>query len=1077
MSRVIAFEHCEGRLYQVDIIPKLMRKIARKLFALSLLLSAAACTCVIAQVPFVTGRVTSDEDHRGLPGVNVLVEGSTIGTVTDMAGNFSLSVPNPDAILVFSSVGFITEAIQLQGRSLISVNLKPSVTTLSEVVLVGYGSQERGILTGSVSSVDMDQVQSIPLTSVEQAIQGRAAGVQVIQTGGGLPGGALQVNIRGIGSINGETPLYVIDGIPVQEGGKSDLGYSFLNNLNPGDIESIDILKDASAAAIYGSRASGGVVLIATRRGKEGPLSAEFDAYYGWQFRGDTYDLLDARGYAACLEELHSQPDGQIPPAFANGARPGNEDTDWQNELFRASAPIQNYNLRFSGGNQNALVGIGLEYFKQEGIIVNSNFDRFSLRANSDFKIGRRIRIGESILLSKTSRNPARHFLGRRAQEHAILQSPWVPVCDPTFLGGFGWPDADEGQSVRNPVADQYLYTWEEDRYRFWGSLYGELEILKGLTYKLQLGLDFGYLRFLIYNSDYQQVFRNTQYSYIERSITQNFNPLAEQFLTYIRGFGPHSFSVLAGFSAQSFESQVVGGSGEQAPPNVVSINGTTVNRIPYDGSSETALRSLFGRITYSYKDTYLLTANLRRDESSKLFRSNNPIGVFPSVSVGWRISEERFMDLFQVISDLKLRAGYGEVGNQSPLGAYPTDVLLNTDIFYILGGNQAVQGIAQLRLANPDIAWEISRQWSFGLDAGLWNNRLLVNVDYYNRRTSGLIWPAEVPPSVGLTPASVNSGEIENKGIEFALSYLKSSGAFRFNVSGNITTLGNKVLSLVNDDLIIKAGGISTDLQGFSWTQAGQPIGTFYGWVSDGIFRNWDEVYNWAYINQATTGSDLDGDGIPDFATDRRDAATAAARTAPGDIKWRDVNGDGRVDNEDQVKLGSPIPKAFYGLTFEGKAAGFDFQIFLQGSYGNEIFNCASRWLYDYRSNANKASAAAAATSYRPDYAAPEPRLVRADPNRNIMRSSDRYISNGSYARLKNLTLGYSFSPAVLDKLHASRLRVYVSGQNVFTLTGYFGLEPEVGSYASGTARDAGIDRLLYPQPMTWILGVQFGF
>lgn len=1036
-----------------------------------------AASCALAQELSVSGRVTSAEDLSGLSGVSVLVKGSAVGTVTDIDGQYRLSVPNPEAILVFSSVGYTAEEVAMLGRTVIDVNLRVYVTTLPEIVFLGYGEQERDIVTGAVSSVDMRQVRGLPLTSVEQVLQGRVAGVQVVQTGGGLPGGALQVNIRGIGSINGETPLYVIDGIPVQEGGKSDLGYGFLNNLNPGDIESIDILKDASAAAIYGSRASGGVVLIATRRGKEGPVSAEFDAYYGWQFRGDTYDLLDARGYAACLEELHSQPDGQIPPAFANGARPGNEDTDWQNELFRASAPIQNYNLRFSGGSQNALVGIGLEYFRQEGIIVNNNFDRFSLRANSDFKIGRRIRIGESILLSKTSRNPARHFLGRRAQEHAILQSPWVPVYDPTFLGGFGWPDADEGQSVRNPVADQYLYTWEEDRYRFWGSLYGELEILKGLTYKLQMGLDFGYLRFLLHNSDYQQVFRNTQYSYIERSINQNFNPLAEQFLTYIRGFGHHSFSVLAGFSAQSFESQVVGGSGEQAPPNVISINATTVNRIPYDGYSETALRSLFGRLTYAFKDRYLLTANLRRDESSKLYRGNNPIGVFPSVSAGWRISEEGFMDRMPVISDLKFRASYGEVGNQSPLGAYPTDVLLNTDIFYILGGNQAVQGIAQLRLANPDIAWETSMQWNFGLDAGLWSNRLLVNVDYYNRRTEGLIWPAEVPPSVGLASASVNSGEIENEGIELALTYRKSTGAFRFNVSGNITTIDNKVLSLVNDDLIIKAGGVSTDLQGFSWTKAGQPIGTFYGWVSDGIFRNWDEVYSWAYINQATTGSDLDGDGIPDFDSDRRDATTAVSHTAPGDIKWRDVNGDGRIDNEDQLKLGSPIPQAFYGLTFEGKAAGFDFQMFIQGSYGNEIFNCASRWLYDFRSNANKESDAAAATSYRPDYAAPEPRLVRADPNRNIMRSSDRYISSGSYARLKNLTLGYSFSRAVLDKLHASRLRVYATGQNVFTLTSYFGLEPEVGSYASGTARDAGIDRLLYPQPMTWILGVQFGF
>jgi TonB-dependent starch-binding outer membrane protein SusC len=1054
-----------------------MRTFTPRWLALSIVLMLTTGFCALAQELSVSGRVASGEDQSGLPGVNVLVKGTTIGTVTDIDGNFRLSVPGSDAVLVFSSVGFAAEEVGVQGRSVINVTLMPDITALSEIVVVGYGTQERGIVTGAVSSVNMDQVRSLPLTSVEQALQGRVAGVQVVQTGGGLPGGPVQVNIRGIGSINGETPLYVIDGIPVQEGGQNDRGYSFLNNLNPNDIESIDILKDASAAAIYGSRASGGVVLITTKRGKEGPVRVNFDAYYGSQFRGDTYDVLDAQGYANYLEELHSQPDGQIPPAFANGARPSDENVDWQKELFRASAPIQNYNVSLSGGNQNALVGIGLEYFKQEGVMVNNNFERFSLRANTDFKVGKRIKIGETFLLSKTRRNPAEHQGGRRAQEHAIKQSPWVAVLDDSFLGGYGWPDVDEGQDARNPVADQWLYLREEDRYRFFGSIYAEVEIVKGLTYKAIGGLDFGYQRNLTYNPEYQQVRRITAFSTINRSTSQVFNPLFEQFLTYARTFGDHNLSAMVGFSAQSFEWQQVGGSGEQGPPNVISINGTTINRNPFDGFNETALRSLFGRVTYAFKDRYLLTANLRRDESSKLFRGNNPTGVFPSASVGWRISEESFMDGLSAISDLKFRAGYGEVGNQSPLSAYPTDVLLNTNMFYVFGGNQAIQGITQLDLANPDIQWETSKQWDIGIDGGLWDNRLHFNFDYYNRRTDGLIWPAEVPASVGLGPASVNSGEIENKGIELALTYRKATGDFQFDISGNLTTINNKVLSLVNDNLIIKSGNPTDDLTGVSWTQVGQPIGTFYGWVSDGIFRNWDEVYDWAYINQATTGSDLNGDGIPDFATDQRDATTAVSRTAPGDIKWRDVNGDGRINNDDQVSLGSPIPKLIYGLTFNGSYKGLDFQLFVQGSQGNSIYTGAYRWLYDFRQNFNNGAAAANATSYRPDYTASEPRLVRADPNRNILRSSDRYVSSGSYARLKNLTIGYSFNRAILDKLNASRLRVYVTGQNVFTLTNYFGLEPEVGSYESGTARDAGIDRLMYPQPRTWIVGVQMGF
>jgi TonB-dependent starch-binding outer membrane protein SusC len=1054
-----------------------MRTLTPKWFVLSMLLALSAAICAMAQDVTVSGRVISGEDQSSLPGVNVLVKGSAIGTVTDIDGNYRLTVAGTDAVLIFSSVGFATEEVNVQGRSVINITLMPDITALSEIVVVGYGTQERGIVTGAISSVNMDQVRSLPLTSVEQALQGRVPGVQVVQTGGGLPGGPVQVNIRGIGSINGETPLYVIDGIPVQEGGQNDRGYSFLNNLNPNDIESIDILKDASAAAIYGSRASGGVVLITTKRGKEGPVRVNFDAYYGSQFRGDTYDVLNAQGYAAYLEELHSQPDGLIPPAFANGARPSNENVDWQNELFRSSAPIQNYNLGISGGTQNALVGIGLEYFRQDGIMVNNNFERFSLRANTDFKISKRIKVGETFLLSKTTRNPAEHQGGRRAQEHAIKQSPFVSVLDPSFLGGYGWPDVDEGQDARNPVADQFLYTREEDRYRFFGSIYADWEIVNGLTYRIIAGMDFGYQRNLTYNPEYQQVRRITAFSAINRSASQVFNPLFEQYLTYARTFGDHNISAMAGFSAQSFEFQQVGGSGEQAPPNVISINGTTVNRNPFDGFNETALRSLFGRITYAYKDRYLLTANLRRDESSKLYRGNNPTGIFPSASVGWRISEESFMSNIPVISDMKFRAGYGEVGNQSPLGAYPTDVLLNTNMFYVFGNNQAIQGITQLNLANPDIRWETSKQWDIGIDAGLWSNRLLVTFDYYNRRTDGLIWPAEVPASVGLGPASVNSGEIENQGIEMALTYRKSTGAFQFDMSGNFTTINNKVLSLVNNDLIIKAGSPTDDLTQVSWTQVGQPIGTFYGWVSDGIFRNWDEVYNWAFINQATTGQDLNGDGIPDFDTDRRDATTAVSRTAPGDIKWRDVNGDGRINNDDQVALGSPIPKVIYGFTFNGMYRGFDFQVFLQGVSGNKIFNGAYRWLNDFRQNFNNGVAAADATSYRPDYTASEPRLVRADPNRNILRSSDRYVSDGSFMRLKNLTFGYTFNQAVLDKIKAQRLRVYVTGQNVLTFTNYFGLEPEVGSYESGTARDAGIDRLMYPQPRTWIVGIQMGF
>jgi TonB-linked SusC/RagA family outer membrane protein len=1026
-----------------------------------------------AQDRTITGKVTSAEDGTGIPGANILIEGTTSGTVTDLEGGYRLSVPDGASLLI-SSIGYRTQRIEVGNQSVINVELATDITQLSEVVVTGYGTQERGDVTAAISSLNMEEVQSIPITNLNQAFQGRVPGLTVTNTSGGQPGGATQVSIRGIGTFNSETPLYVIDGIPVKESGQSDLGYSFINNLNPNDIESVDILKDASAAAIYGSRASGGVILITTKRGKQGPVRVDFDAYYGTQTMNNFHDVLDAVGYANYIRELHSQPNANIPPAFANGAVPSNTDTDWQRELFQSTAPIQDYNLSLAGGNENATFSVGLGYFDQVGNVRATEFDRWSIRLNSDFKIGKRIKIGESVLLAKTYRKRIENQGGRRSQEHAIKQSPFVAVYDDSFFGGYGWPDTDEGQDARNPIADQELYTRDEDRYQFFGSFYGELEIVEGLTYKAIFGLDFSYQNNLLYNPEYVQVRRQVSFSTINRYKAQSFNPLFENYLTYAKSLGDHDFSAMVGYSAQDFRFESQTGSGEQLPPNVISLNAATVNIRATDGFGESALASLFGRITYSFKDKYLLTANIRRDESSKLFRGNYPTGIFPSASVGWRVSEEGFMSGIGWISDLKLRGGYGQIGNQDPLSNYPTDVNLRTDIFYVIGGD-AVQGISQVSLANPNITWETTSTLDFGLDAGLFENRVNFIFDWYKRNTTDLIWQQQVPPSVGLGPANVNAGEIENTGIELTLTYRDSEGDFQWDISGNLTTVKNKVISLVNEDLEIFGDNPVDDITNHQRTYVGQSIGEFYGYVSDGIFRNWDEVYNWPYINQATTGESIDG--IPVMDPTQRDATVATTRTAPGDIKWVDTNGDGVVNADDRVDLGSPIPKMVYGATFNASWKGFDMQLFVQGSEGNNVFNVATRWLKDYRQNFNVGATAANATAYRPEYTASEPRLVIADPNQNILRSSDRYVEDASYMRLKNFTIGYSFNRNIMDKLNATRLRVYFTTQNLFTITNYSGLEPEIGSFSSGTARDFGTDRLQYPQPKTFIVGVQVGF
>lgn len=1022
----------------------------------------------------VTGKVVTFQEDEALPGVNVVVKGTSEGTVTDLNGNYTIQAPSSSSTLVFSYVGYVTEEVQVGNRTVINVQLMPDVEQLSEIVVVGYGTQERGVVTGAVSSVNMDDLESIPIVNAEQALQGRIAGVSVTQTGGGTPGGATQVNIRGVGTINGETPLYIIDGIPVQQGQQNADGYSFLNSLNPNDIESIDILKDASAAAIYGSRASGGVVLISTKRGKAGPVRVNFDAYYGSQTQGQFYDVLNSDQYVNYLGQLHSQPDGDIPPAFAGGQRPSNVSTDWQDELFSA-APIQKYNVGISGGQENALFSLGLEYFDQQGTMRGTGFDRYSLRANSDFKIGDKIKIGETLLLSRTTKDVYTGSGGREPQEHAIKQAPTVPVYDPSFLGGFGFPDSDEGQDAQNPIAIADLNDNVQTRYRVWASLFAEYKIIPNLTYKLQLGLDFNYQDNFNYTPRYEQVRRNINASNLNVSRSQNFNPLLEQFLTYSAGFGKHDLTAMAGFSAQSFEFTNRGVSGGQLPDGVINVEAANANITPSYSKVETSLRSLFGRLTYSYDDKYLLTANLRYDESSKLFRANEPSGIFPSVSAGWRISEEPFMQNVPFISDLKLRAGYGELGNQTPLSAYPIDVLLRTDFFYVLGDN-IVQGITQNDLANPNITWETTKQIDIGMDVGLFANKLTLNLDYYQRNTVDLLWRQEVPQSVGLNAPFVNAGEVQNNGIEAALTYKKSEGDFQFDISGNITTINNEVVSLVNEDLIIRRGGVTDDIGNVSWTQVGEPIGSFYGFVTDGLFRSWDEVYDHAYQNQKLSPS-AGGTTPADYYTENRADTTATTNTAPGDIRFVDVNGDGVVDNEDRTNLGSPIPDFTYGLTFNGRFKGFDFQVFLQGAHGHQIYNAAKRWLVDFRQNFNNGIEATNSAPYSPNYTAPEARLVRADPNQNVLRSSDRYVFDGSYMRIKNLTVGYSLPQNLLDNIGATRTRVYGTVQNLATFTDYFGLEPDVGSLSEGNALDAGIDRLIYPQPTTFIVGIQVGF
>lgn len=1015
----------------------------------------------------ITGAVIDAESGETLPGANVSIQGTTRGSSTDEEGVFSIQDIEPGTYtLVASFIGYQSQSQEVtvsEGQDAVTVNfeLQRSAMALDEMVVVGYGTQQRGQLTGSVSSINMEQSVNAAESSLEQTLQGRVSGVQVVQTGGGKPGGGVSVNIRGIGSINAESPLYVIDGVPIQDNPSGQTGTGILNTLNPNDIQSVDILKDASAAAIYGSRASGGVVLITTKEGSRGPVQVNFESSYGTQIQPERYDVLNAEQYESYLREVHSSSfSSGLPDNFENGERPPH-DVDWQDELFRA-APLQNYNLDISGGGENSTYSLGLGYFDQEGTIVGSSFDRYSLRAKTRFSANDNISFGGSVLLSKSDISQNDQSGGRRSIEHAMKQAPTVPVYDESFAGGFGWPVTADGQDASNPIANAHLIDNSIERYSIVSSAYTEINFLENFTYKLQAGVDFRYSDNTTYNDFYEETRRLPVQSSLGISRDQSLNPLIEQTLTYNKSVAEHDFSVLAGFSAQSFSYNYASASGEEMPRNVRSLSAASAQQSVGSGIQESSLRSLFGRVTYSYDNRYLLTSNIRRDESSKLYNSTDPIGIFPSVSLGWRVSEEQFMENADFITDLKLRAGWGEIGNQSVLSNYPTTTDLNTNYYYVLGG-QVVQGIGQQQMANSNITWETSVQTDIGFTAGLLDDKLSLDFDYYIRKTEDLIWRAQVPSSVGLQPPFINGGTVENKGVELAVAYQNTLGDVNINLSGNFTTINNEVLSLgANDQLAIIEGDIANDIEGVSITRVGEPIGQFYGYVTDGIFQNWDEVYSHASQSQDPAGG--------------RDEATAEQFTAPGDIRFADLNGDGVINSEDKTIIGNPIPDFTYGFTADLAYKNFDFNLFLQGNYGNDIYNGAKKWLQDFRQNFNQGAVALDAWSEQ-NTDTDIHRISALDPNANMSRSNDRFVEDGSYLRIKTMTLGYTINNEFVSQAGVNRLRVYATARNLLTLTGYSGLEPEIGSLSSGTARDAGIDRFVYPQAKQFVFGLQLGF
>jgi TonB-linked SusC/RagA family outer membrane protein len=993
----------------------------------------------------ITGRVTS-ETGEALPGVSVVVKGTSRGTTTDVQGRYQLSIPEEATALVYSFVGYVSQEQLVKNRSVIDIQLVPDTKSLNEVVVVGYGQVRKSDLTGAVATVPVEEIRKVAVTSLDQALQGRAAGVQITQNSG-APGGSTSIRIRGGNSIQGDNePLYVIDGIPFKnDGASSGSSFNVLSTLNPSDIESISVLKDASSTAIYGSRGANGVVIITTKRGKAGKSTITFDTYYGIQSVRRKYPVLNGREYAQFVNDANTNEGRPVvyTPAQIDAFGEG---THWQDEIFR-QAPISNYQLSISGGDEKTQYAIAGGYFKQNGVIVNSDFDRYSFRINLDRKLTSKIKIGNSLTVNRTVTNQARSDgdLGSAGLvTMAALQFPPIlPVRNAD--GSYLLTNPALAFTADNPVALARDNKNRNTAYRIFGSIFGDYQIIDGLSLRVSLGID-GILQ--------------KQDSYLPRSVSSGlaqggsaaiFNSQAitwlnENLLTYTRTFNnDHNVSALIGYTQQASRTE----SNRAQARNFVNDNlgssnlaSGSVPLTPESSIGTWGLQSYLARLNYGYKDKYLLTASFRTDGSSR-FGANNRFGYFPSAALAWRVSEEAFLKNNSVVSDLKIRMTYGTTGNQDGIGNYPSYSLLGTQNYVF--GNTVSTGLGPNQIANPDLSWETTSQADVGVDVGFLNDRITLTADAYLKRTKDLLLNVTVPSTSGFSSAIKNLGKVENKGIELSISSRNLVGAFKWNTDFNFALNRNKVLDIGGAPQIF-AGNVANIGQGLNSgiIRVGEPLGSFFGYVTDGLYQTTDELT----------------------------ALADPQARRPGDRKYADLNGDKKIDDNDRTIIGRSQPKFIGGISNTFSYKGLELTAFFQGVYGNSILN-ANRYELEYL-NATTNQSRDMLNRWTPTNTNTD--IPRASTTRPANRVSTRQIEDGSYLRLKNIQLAYNLPASVLKGLKIQSVRVYATAQNYLTWTNYSGYDPEVNRFGQDS-RSQGFDYASYPAAKTLLFGLNVGF
>jgi TonB-linked SusC/RagA family outer membrane protein len=1008
----------------------------------------------------VSGRIV-DEKGAGLPGVNIIVKGTTIGTQTDIEGRYTIQAPE-GATLVFSFVGYTSQEVAVGGRSTVDAALALDSKALTDVVVVGYLAQDRQNVSSAVSAVDVKEATKQPVPTITQAIQGQVAGVQV--TGSGGPGDAPVVVIRGAGSAGSSSsaPLYVIDGLWTDN----------IRDLNPNDIATLNVLKDASSTAIYGARGANGVIQITTKKGKSGTPTIGINAYMGFDQVSKRYHLTNASDWADRAVQAYANAGinplaaGQNSLAGAvkgpGGAFNPNVDTDWQKEFFQ-TGKVEDYNVNFSGGNSAENVAsnylISGEYFHQEGIVKGPDFKRYSLRLNSGLTKGR-FRFQENAQLTHINTT----LLNGLPFIDVLTILPSVPVYDPTHQGGYGTGSTAQNTFATNPIGAQQLLRRTQSDNRVAGNITFDYSIFDFLTYRLNLAMD-GHM---YSNADAQQLGTLRQNTVIPASYLSEYQGydvflMAENTLNFNKTFGDHHVNVLGGYSERYYNvhnttAQTQGFT--PTPQYYFQLDAGQAVGVVRGTDVVITNRSYFSQATYDYKNRYLASASFRRDGSSR-FEESNRFGNFGAGSLGYRISEEDFFkNALPVVSNLKLRASYGIIGNDQLSGDYNGAYLptpnINQNVNYVLGNNQVItNGRSQTVLASPNLQWEERRTKDVGLDLAVFNNHLTFTADYYISETRKALAPVVVPIYTGSFGAVFqNAGNIENRGLELALGYQNVKGAFTYSINGNITTLRNRVLALPTE------GQTLVDGQNVTSTSVGTSLGQFFLIPVAGIFQSQDEASNY----KSATGT-----VIQPYAS-------------AGDVKYTDTNGDGKIDNNDRVHTGSAFPTLQYGLNISLGYKGFDLSIFGQGVHGNQIYNNAKVALESYNGPTNFE---ANVQPWTPDnHSTSVPRALQggsADPNlaqaasQNALLNTTRWLEDGSYLRLKNVQLGYTFGKNLLGWAPAvGSLRVYVTGRNIVTFTKYTGYDPEI----TGTGYfGRGVDNSAYPNVRTFTGGIQATF